>query len=299
MSTNTTYNLKNLPENMKNYALHLYDNTPFYSMVLENGIEIVNNTLIQFGEKFKTSFENRNIIEGQRSVGSGAYTTGDIFTNYTQIFFEDPSFSASSLASNNGEEHKALAIADKYEDIKLQINQAMLTGVKDAGANDQARKMDGILTVISSNVVDASPDGTNKGELTKAHLNDLFRKILNKTKRTLRNHVIFVNAPLKEKITALYGEQPASFTEGGIAVSRINTDYGVINVVLDVTIPEDQVLVAKMDKLKVCVLPTYGQEIYESEERREGHSQVIDLITEQTLKYGHEGWHGKVINVTV
>ncbi|WP_411955536.1 DUF5309 family protein [Alkalibacillus sp. S2W] len=303
MPINTTYDVRNLPEDLRNFALHNWDDTPFYSMVLARGVETINSTRIEWSEKFNNDHSNKDNAEGQGKQESDTFTGGDNFSNYTQIYHEAVDYSTSQLAVENGKQIKTLHKAEKYGDIKGQINESILTGKKSDGDGNKVRKTGGLITAVSTNVVNAGTEdgsgGFNSGELTKQHIegpDGVLRKIVKNTKRKLRNHVIFVNAPLLLKINEIYGVEPASRTEGGLAVSRIITVFGAVDVVLDQTIPEDVVLVSKMDKNKINVLPTHGQNLYEGPEEKSGLQVYQEMATEQTFKFGHEAWHGVITN---
>jgi hypothetical protein len=158
-----------------------------------------------------------------------------------------------------------------------------------------------LAAVDAGNVVSAG-----SADLTKAMINALLKAMWdNGALRNLSRTFIFVNAFQKQQISTLYGYAPEHRTIGGVNIQQIETDFGVLGVVLERDIPAAQLLVAN---LAVCV-PVYNLVVDPETNQPKGilFSEKVPITTtnfkehiygEIGLDHGPGVWHGKITDLT-
>jgi hypothetical protein len=116
---------------------------------------------------------------------------------------------------------------------------------------------------------------------------------------------LVVNSRQKRALTTAYAEaygkfQETSRTVGGVSVDTINTDFGVLNVMLDRHMPQDTLLVCSMEQLAPVFLNIPGKGVFFEEElAKTGASDEVQLYGEIGLKYGAETAHAVMTGLAV
>jgi hypothetical protein len=163
--------------------------------------------------------------------------------------------------------------------------------------NTAPRKTRGIMQAIVTNVVDLAG-----AEMTRTDVEDLMQLvwdnggILEGETRT-----IVVNSSLKRQLTKAYIDD-VGYTEqmrnlGGVNVQTIETDFGILNIMLDRFMPADELLVASLEELAPVFLLVPGKGFLFLEELgKTGSADAAQIYGEVGLKYGNERHHGKIIN---
>lgn len=188
--------------------------------------------------------------------------------NVTQIFNRSYGLSYSKTAaedriSDSDTYHTANepgAISDPFADqaaialqrIRRQYNRSVILGTYQNPTNPtaEARKMRGVLEAVDAgNVVDCSG-----AQVLQKHFNILLRQMWDAGAfETDGNHVIWVNAYNKQRLTSIYGYAPMDRNVGGMNIKQIETDFGIFPIALENDIPTDTILVAKMN----VVIPVF------------------------------------------
>ena len=142
--------------------------------------------------------------------------------------------------------------------------------------------MAGLINLVNSNnVVTAS------GALTEDHLLDALQKMWDKGAQG--EYFSFVNASMKRAINALAkagnnvrwildnGSMANTF---GVGVSKIVTDFGEVNLVLDRYMDNDKILTVDLDEVRIGELrPTFYEDLPKAGDYHKGH-----VINESTIK---------------
>ena len=114
--------------------------------------------------------------------------------------------------------------------------------------NNTARKTRGLLEAIATNVSDLAG-----ATLTRTLFEDLLQDVWdNGGIAEGDTRVVMVNSTLKRDLTKLYvtdgGYQPRDRNIGGANVMQIETDFGLLNIMLDRYMPVDEIAVISMEE---------------------------------------------------
>jgi co-chaperonin GroES (HSP10) len=109
---------------------------------------------------------------------------------------------------------------------------------------------------------------------------------------------LLCNSTQKRTLSALYGAAyakavPVRGNIGGVNVEQIETDFGILNVMLDRSVPQDALIVCSMDQLSPVFLniPNKGV-FFEEPLAKTGATDAVQIYGEIGLKYGNERAHG-------
>lgn len=142
--------------------------------------------------------------------------------------------------------------------------------------------------------------------LTPAHVGDLMQMAYdNGGISEQETATLVVNSRQKRALTTAYAEaygkfQETSRTVGGVNVDTINTDFGVLNVMMDRHMPQDTLLVCSMEQLAPVFLNIPGKGVFFEEAlAKTGASDEVQLYGEIGLKYGAETAHAVMTGLAV
>jgi hypothetical protein len=116
---------------------------------------------------------------------------------------------------------------------------------------------------------------------------------------------LVVNSTQKRAVTAAYAGAYGKFTEtsrnlAGVNVTTIETDFGVLNVMLNRFMPQDSILVASLDECRPVFLEVPGKGHFFAEPlAKTGASEDVQLYGEVGLEYGAESHHGLLTGLDV
>ena len=140
------------------------------------------------------------------------------------------------------------------------------------------------------------PQGT---ELVKNDIDDLLQMCFDNGGLTGGLGTFLVNSSQKRAITNAYASayakaQPLqSANVGGVNVQQLETDFGVINIMLDRHVPQDAIVVTSLDQLRPVFLNVPGKGVFFEEPlAKTGASEDVQIYGEIGLEYGNELAHG-------
>lgn len=246
------------------------------------------------------------ILEGAQPTGS-ARVRAEV-SNIVQIFQEAVELSYSKLAAY-GKIDSSAAIGGENpikNEMDWQVEQALKKIARDIeytfingvyhkpSDNSSARRTRGILSAITTNVIDA-----NGAPLSEKLILDLLQQIWdNGGIREQETATIFCNSAQKRKISEIFGYAPEDRNVGGVNVNTIETDFGKLNVVLNRYVPANVLLVVSLEVCAPVFLEIPGKGfLFEEVLAKTGASEKRQIYGEVGLKYGWEGQHGKIINL--
>jgi|GEM_PF-960597 len=134
--------------------------------------------------------------------------------------------------------------------------------------------------------------------LTKTGIDNLMRTMaINGARRgTL---TAFCGPYNRQQFSSVYGYAPESRTEGGVAIERVLTDFGTLDVVYDRQLPEDTILIAEMADVEIKFLEIPGKgHMFIEPVAATGASVRSQFYGEAGLKYGWEGNHAQITGLT-
>lgn len=114
---------------------------------------------------------------------------------------------------------------------------------------------------------------------------------------------LLVGSAQRRKVTAAYTAGSYVTKElqgnlGGVTVDRINTDFGVLNVMLDRAVPVNTLAVVSMEQCRPVFLEIPEKGHFFSEPlARTGAKDRRQLYGEAGLEYGNQAAHGKMTNL--
>lgn len=296
--------------NMPNYVGELFSvvpaDTPFLSMIggLTGGKR---TTSKQFSWQTvdNAAAAQPGILEGAEAVYAGRDRT-EVF-NVVQIFQEavEVSYTKSAAVGNlDGQaivgnqpvqDEMAFQVMLKLEKIARDVEFTFLQGAYLFPADNlTARTTRGMLTAVTTNAVAAGATA-----LSKAHIDSVLLQMFN-SGAPMRQPVIFLNGFQKQGLSSIYGYAPEHRNVGGVNITNIETDFGIIGVApVDRHMPAGSVLVADVSVCAPVILEIPGKGfLFEEELAKTGAYERRQLYGEIGLEYGPEQWHGKITGLT-
>ena len=149
-------------------------------------------------------------------------------------------------------------------------------------------------------------------DLTVAHFEDLVQAVFDNGGLTQgETRTLFVPSIQKVRLTKAYATaygsnvngaigMSAGHTVGGVAVDRITTDFGDLNLVVERALPKDCIVAASVEQIDPVFLATPGKGVlFEEELAKTGSADNTQIYGEIGLKYGLERAHGVLRGLSV
>jgi len=322
----TTFNLPNYTGEI----IHVTpQDTPFLSAIsglaAENfegtigGAVPVDSVLFEWQTiDLRAATANNSALEGADAPTASARSRSTV-SNVVEIHHEALSLSYTKLAAtgqhaSTGSTHTGavglngaavdemtLQMRAHWAQIARDVEKSFISGTYDNPSdNTTNRQTRGILAAITTNVVAAGLKdlaGTAGSEL----LLDLMQMVYDAGGISeSESAAVLCNSYQKRRLTKRFitdgGYQQDSRTVGGVRVDTIETDFGVLNVILDRHMPTDQVAVVSLEQCRARVLnvPNKGPGFFAEELAKTGAAERVQLYGEIGLEYGNELSHGKI-----
>jgi hypothetical protein len=294
--------------------------TPFLSSIggLTGG-EAVSSTLFQWqGYDLRDAAADRQRVEGANAPTAEQRVRFNV-TNVLEIHQESVEISYTKLAAtgqynSTGSAHPGSVGIDGSNPVvneaDWQIRQALVQIARDVeisfiqgafanpATNATPRKTRGILEAVTTNAIDAlgaqldhdtvidlvetvwEAGGINRQETAALMCNGFQKRALTK---------IFVT-------DANYQEMTRDI--GGVAVTTIITDFGLLNVMLNRYMPTDTIALVSLDECAPCFMNIPGKGfLFVEPLAKNGAHERSQIYGEIGLKYGNEKAHGKITNL--
>jgi hypothetical protein len=235
-------------------------------------------------------------LEGDQAPAA-RFTNRLRLSNFTQIFTAAVEVSGTQQAVNQ------IGVADELDyqkqerlrELLRDLENTVINGVAPAatteGSASVRRTMNGILPMLTSNVVDGQA-----GNLDEATLNAALRDIWDRSSGSV--DTIVVNGFQKRRINSFitanrrFDEQTSRYRD---LVSVYESDFGVCRVVLSRWVPADTVLL--LDSSRIDVLPLAGRSFHYKPLAATGDKEVGQVIGEYTVELRNELAHGVINNL--
>lgn len=312
MSVGTSFNLPN-------YAGELFTaspkKTPFLSMIggLSGG-KTSNSFEFTTGQEYSLPEASQPEITENASLTAPEPThiTRNQKTNTCQIFHESIDLSYAKMSQGGKLEGLNLAgqsanpkteedwqIEQKLAKMATDVEYTFLNGkYQKATSSDVAPKTRGMFELCK----DVTTIDAKAAKLSKALL-DAFYLELVKNGAMWDNMTMFVGATLKQQVTNIYADQfNAQMNMGekkaGMNVVTIETDFGLINIVLDTFVPNGSILVADVAHVApvFCPVPNKGV-LFVEELAKTGADNKKQLYGQIGLDHGTAFMHGAITNL--
>lgn len=316
--TATTYDLPN-------YTGVLYQLTPsdvpFFSAVggLTGGKQ---TTALEFEwQGFDLRDAGQNVALEGAAAPEAQERVRTKFDNITQIHQETVSVTYTKQAAygqkNGLNTTAANPITDELDWQTAQMLKQMIRDIEFSfirGAyhkpvdNTTARKTRGLLEAIETNALvapDADGAGTETaGVLTYDRLGDMLQSAYdNGGLMEGETRTLLVPSVQKRAVTKVlkkegnYREQSRNIA--GVNVTSVETDFGVLNIMLDRYMPSDTIAAVSLEQCAPVFLEIPGKGHFFAEPlAKTGSSDEVMLYGEVGLEYGDERQHAKLTNLT-
>lgn len=286
--------------------------TPFLSSIggIFGGVKTVSSTEFEWGAyDLRAASDARQRLEGadaptaEERVRTNVKNVLEIHQEAVDISYTRQGTQSTFAGVNAGIDN---AVADELSwqlDLQVKqvgrdVNQSFLTSTYNLPTdNTTARKTRGLLPAITTNVT------TAVGALTKAKIDTAMQSAwIAGGLRADGARTAFCGPLVKIALTNLYigtTYREESRNEGGIAITRIITDFGPLDIVLDPNMPAGVLLLASLDACKPVALehPTKGV-FFAEPLAKVGASERVQLYGEFGLEYGLETFHAKLLGIT-
>lgn len=248
--------------------------TPLMTLLMGKGAKDAGAKIHTWREK-SLNFDDATVAEGAEA-GTGVNSVRKEHNNVTEIFLKATAVSGTAQATEETGNLFAEEVADRLAEIKVSIEKKLINGEKADGSSDGLRKMAGILSYI---------DEDNKVEadaVTEKSIRGLARTLFEAGNENAEIYVL-VSPDMKEEIDELYKGQynyTHKTNDFGLVVSTINTNYGVLNFVVDRYVPADTAVAFDLGMVSVAFL---RQPQYEALAKT-GDSIKGQVVAEATLE---------------
>ena len=180
--------------------------------------------------------------------------------------------------------------------IARDVEKTFITGKYASPTDNQTpRKTRGLLEAITTNVATTTHKAA---ELTEADVLDLIEKVwTNGGLQEGETRTIIVNSKLKRALTRVFIKdakyQEGQRNVGGVNLKTLETDFGVMNIMLNRYVPADKLIVASLEQLAPAFLEIPGKGFLFAEPlAKTGASDDVQIYGEIGLQYGNEKAHG-------
>lgn len=206
-------------------------------------------------------------------------------------------------ADNNVPNEVDFQVGKAMTNVRRDLNYSNINGKYQytKGSTSTARKSRGIIEAIDTNDFDAKGAVITK-EMVNSLLVDAIANGANPTSLE-----IWVNPSDLDVINKVYTQVsgvnlPASRTEGGVAITSVLTNFGVLNVEWDANIPVGTILFANIGEIAVSEKPYFDKDgvnhgvMFYEPLAKTGASERGQIYGELGLDYGAEWLHAKLYN---
>jgi hypothetical protein len=220
----------------------------------------------------------------------GALTSPSRGQNYTQIFAKVGSVSATQRASDPAgyKDEYAFQVEKALKEIGRDIERALINGSGAvSGGTGTARELKGILAWIRTNV--STGTGTGR-DITEAELNSLLADIYSAGGDP---DTILVSPKQRNKMSGFFDDSRSyvdSVKKFTSAIAVYDSNFGVIQVVSDIHMPDSQLAVLDSSTWKIAQLRPVAKE----ETAKVADADGFAVVGELTLAAYAEKYNGKL-----
>jgi len=271
----------------KELALIGVQSTPLTSLLLSKGnVEQAMATVHTWIEKTLDNTDDISAQEGSETTVFQESVRREL-NNILQIFKKAVSISGTADAMKR--DTFTQEVSDRLLELKINLEKTLINGLKDDGSTTGVRKMSGLLQYAdTANAVTGASNSI--GDLIKACMQKLWANDLQDGE-----YYLMVNASLKDAIDETYSGQYSyqhKETNFGLIVDSINTNFGIVNVVLSKHVPVDKGLIFNDKYVDLVALREAKFEAL----AKTGDSTKGQIVGEYTVKVGSPKAVG-VINI--
>lgn len=273
--------------------------TPFTTLLMGRGAIVPAKDITVTWRERKLNEDRGTLILEGAEAGTPIKSNRGSLSNICQIIEKVTQVSGTAQALNPkgiGNSFDA-EIADRLVETKRDLEYYYLLGEKAEENDTTPRQMNGIINLVNSeNVIDGAAG------LTEDLLLDALQKMWDHGAQG--EYFTFVNATVKRLINRLAKSgDNIRFVKGdegvgkafGVTYNRFESDFGVLNMVLDRHMATANALLAvDLEQVEIAELrPTFYEDLPKAGDYKKGH-----IINESTIKLLNSYAAAKIINVS-
>lgn len=258
--------------------------TPLTTMLMSRGAVVpAKDITVTWREKQLNTTRGTLIKEGA-DAGSVLTSSRSSISNLCQILEKvtQVSGTARSLHPTGIGDVFEAEVNDRLIELKRDLEWYFLNGTKTVESDSAARQMNGLVNLVNINNVISTA-----GALTEDHFLDAFEKMWDHGAQG--EYYAFVNATQKRAINTLAKtgtnvrwtlDSGSVVNEWGVSISKIVSDFGTINLVLDRHMNANTILALDLDEVQIAELrSTFYEDLPKAGDYYKGH-----IINESTIK---------------
>ena len=253
--------------------------TPLTTLLLGKGKVKDGSAKIHTWREKSLDFSDATAKEGADAtdfVNSGRAELNNIM----EIFSRATAVSGTAQATGATKDLFSQEIEDRLSEVKVAIEKKLIKGTKNDGSDGEARTMGGLETFVGETLTSVATISA----LTEKDVRGLARALFEQGNENAEMYVL-VSPDVKEQIDELYKENynyNHVTNDFGIVVSTINTNYGVMNFIVDRYASNDKIIAFDLNVLAISYLrqPQFEQL------GKTGDSLKGLVVAEATLEVG-------------
>ena len=270
--------------------------TPLTTLLMGSGKVVPAKDITVTWRERKLNDERGTLKVEGAEAGDVIKSSRETLSNVCQIIEKVTQVSGTANALNPlgiGSSFQA-EVADRLIETKRDLEWYFLNGTKALESGATPRQMNGLVNLVNAeNVKDATAG------LTEALMLDAMQGMWEHGSQG--EYYTFVNAAGKRSINELLkttGNVRISHTEGlnqtmGITVQRIESDFGILNLVLDRHMDINTMLIVDLDQVEIAELRgTFFEPLPKAGDYFKGH-----ILNESTIKLLNSYAGAKLINI--
>lgn len=258
--------------------------TPLTTLLMGRGQVVpANDITVSWREKELNTNRGTLKLEGA-DAGAVITSTRSSLDNVCQIIEKVTQVSGTARSLNPkgiGDVFDA-EVNDRLIETKRDLEWYFLNGTKTVESDNTPRQMAGLMNLVNENNVI-----TTKGALTENHILDALQKMWEKGAQG--EYFAFVNASQKRAINDLAKannnvrwvlDNGSTSNVMGVSVSKIATDFGEVNIVLDRYMDNSGILIVDLNEVEIAELRgTFYEDLPKAGDYYKGH-----VINESSIK---------------
>lgn len=259
-------------------------------LTVERGYAGTEAAAIASGDKVEFQF-----VEGVEGADArkARFKARTRHSNVTQIFDGSITITGTAAAvSQHGlDDLYAYEKAKKEKELALQLEKAVINGVKYTSPNGLVRQMGGIRQFVKTNVL----NGANAAVDTEI-LNDAFQAISEATGQNVGAGYKIIVSPKQKRAISRMDADKINLTRQdngrGQVVDYFVGDFGESEIVVNPNLEADEIFIVDIDRVKIRPLQTrqFGHEYL----GKTGDNFTGSIVGEYTLEFHEEKAHARI-----
>jgi len=216
--------------------------------------------------------------------------------NYTHIFQETVQITGTHKTDKQYgiKNSMSFQVAKKFKELAIQLERTCFLGQRAAGSASTARMMGGLAAFISGNAHSLS-----SAALTEKDVMDRLQAIFDDVGLGNKANLIVTNAWGKRKLASFYApyaRMERAERTGGVVVDRIDTDFGLIDVMLNTWCPASVMYFLNTNYIQIG--PKDGRAFFKEPLAKSGDYEKVQIVGEYTLKCANDNAHAVITSMS-